>query len=74
MSDPNIFRKARLSKELDSGRASSTRSMKTVMLVAVSTVVWGIVAFLLIKDTGIAVIATMLIGLAALTMRIFDND
>jgi hypothetical protein len=74
MSDPNIVHKTRLSKELDSGRTTSTRTIKTVMLVTVSTVIWGIAAFLLIKDTGTAVIATMLIGLAALTTRIFDND
>jgi len=74
MSDPNIVHKTRLSKELDGARAASTRSIKTVMLVTVSTVIWGIAAFLLIKDTGTAVIATMLIGLAALTTRIFDND
>ena len=74
MSDPNIFRRTRLSKELDTGRAASTRSIKTVVLVAISTVIWGFAAFLLIKDTGMAVIATVLIGLAALTTRIFDND
>jgi hypothetical protein len=74
MSDPNIFRRTRLSKELDTGRAASTRSIKTVVLVAISTVIWGLAAFLLIKDTGMAVIATVLIGLAALTTRIFDND
>jgi len=74
MSDPNIFRKTRLSKGMDTRRAASTRSIKTVVLVVISTVIWGLVAFLLIGDTRVAVTAIVLIGLAALTTRIFDND
>jgi hypothetical protein len=35
-------------------------------------VIWGVVAFSLINDTRIAIIATALIGLSALTTRIFD--
>jgi hypothetical protein len=71
MSDP-VFRKTKLSMELDPQRAASTRSNRTALLVIISTVIWGVVAFSLINDTRIAIIATALIGLSALTTRIFD--
>jgi hypothetical protein len=74
MSDPRVFRKAKLPIGLDAKRASHTRLIRTALLVIASTAIWGLVAFLLINDTRTAVIATVLIGLAALTVRIFDHD
>jgi len=74
MSDPNVFRKTKLPTGLDEKRAASTRLIRTGLLVVIATAIWGTVAFLLIKDAGTAMIATVLIGLAALTARIFDND
>jgi len=71
MSDP-VFRKTKLSMELDAQRAASARSNRTALLVIISTVIWGIVAFSLISDTRIAIIPTALIGLSALKARIFD--
>ena len=74
MSDPRVFRKTKLSIGLDAKRASHTRLIRIALLVITSTAIWGLVAFLLINDTRTAVIATVLIGFATLTVRIFDYD
>jgi len=67
MNDPDVFRKTKLQ------RAASTRSNRKALLVIVSTAVGGLLAFSLINDARTALIATALIGLSALTTRIFDN-
>jgi hypothetical protein len=67
MSDPDVFRKTKLS------RSASARSNRRAILVIVSTAVGGLLAFSLINDARAALIATALIGLSALTTRIFDN-
>ena len=73
MSDP-VFRKTKFQTELDEKRAASTRSNRTALLVILSTAIWGLMAFSLINDTRIAMIATALIGLSALSARIFEYD
>jgi len=73
MSDP-VFRKTKFQTELDEKRAASTRSNRTALLVILSTAIWGLMAFSLINDTRIAMIATALINLSALSARIFEYD
>jgi len=75
MSDPNIFhRTTRDQNETVARRASQARLNRTVLLVVIATTVWGVMAFVLISDRGTATLATVLIGLAALTVRLVETD
>jgi hypothetical protein len=75
MSDPNIFHKTR-SDQTDAAatRAVRARTVRTVVLVLGSTAIWGVMAFVLISDTATAMLATILIGLATLTVRLLGTD
>jgi hypothetical protein len=75
MSDPNIFHKAS-GHQIDAAanRAARARTIRTAVLVLVSTAIWGVMAFVLISDTGTAMLATILIGLATLTVRLLGTD
>jgi len=75
MSDPNIFHKTRGDQTDDAAnRAARARTVRTALLVFVSTAIWGVMAFVLISDTGTAMLATILIGLATLTVRLLGTD
>jgi hypothetical protein len=75
MSDPNIFHKTR-SDQTDAAatRAVRARTVRTAVLVLRSTAIWGVMAFVLISDTATAMLATILIGLATLTVRLLGTD
>ena len=75
MSDPNIFPKTS-GHQIDAAanRAARARTIRTAVLVLVSTAIWGLMAFVLISDTGTAMLATILIGLATLTVRLLGTD
>jgi len=75
MSDPNIFhRTIRDQNDSVAQRASRARLIRTALLVVTATAVWGAMAFVLISDKGTAMLATILIGLAALTVRLVETD
>ena len=75
MSDPNIFHKTS-GDQIDAAanRAARARSIRSAVLVFISTGLWGVMAFVLISDTGTAMLATILIGLATLTVRLLGTD
>jgi hypothetical protein len=75
MSDPNIFHKTS-GDQIDAAanRAARARSIRSAVLVFISTGIWGVMAFVLIADRGMALIATILVGLAALTVRLLETD
>jgi len=67
VSDPNIFHKTKGDQtDAAANRAARARTVRTAILVLVSTAIWGVMAFVLISDTGTAMLATILIGLAKL--------
>ena len=75
MSDPNIFHKATGDRtDAAATRAARARTIRTAVLVFVSTAIWGVMAFVLITDRGMALVATILVGLAALTVRLLETD
>ena len=75
MSDPKIFHKVTSDRtDAAANRAARTRSIRTALLVAIATTVWGTMAFVLIPDTRAALVATILIGLATLTVRLLETD
>jgi hypothetical protein len=75
MSDPNIFHKTRGDQtDAAANRATRARTVRTAVLVLGSTAIWGVMAFVLISDTGTAMLATILIGLATLTVRLLGTD
>ena len=75
MSDPNIFHKTRGDQtDAAANRATRARAVRTAVLVLGSTAIWGVMAFVLISDTATAMLATILIGLATLTVRLLGTD
>ena len=75
MSDQNIFHKTTGDQaDVATKRAARARTIRTALLVLIATAVWGTMAFVLISDRGAALLATILIGLATLTVRLLETD
>jgi hypothetical protein len=54
--------------------AVSKRSTQTASLVLLVTTIYGVIAFVLIEQTKIAVLCTALIFFSAITRRMFERD
>jgi hypothetical protein len=75
MSGPNIFHKVASDRTgAAANRSARMRSIRTALLATVATTVWGTMAFVLIPDTRAALLATILVGLATVTVRMLETD
>ena len=73
MDDP-IEQQEEKRSESAAKRLARARSSKTAAIVLLVTVLFGVIAFVLIESTKTAAISTVLIFLAALTVRLLERE